>query len=364
MMDSNQVNTSFVENYSKKLAKQLADEYFVGKLFATGTDLITFSKFDQINLFTIQSIFEEWKKEITKIESPFFNYQAHEVKEALEVFMNILSRNIYVKKDVLLPILEKAIKNSILVGANIKFYFELNFSDSDIITIESLKQSEKYYRINRPVISTLIAHLEEENIKELTYGQFVKQIDLLLSTFEKEEIENNDLLQHLTFVLPISAEQIYYNITPAAPVVQAVTPEAINPEPAEDISEMKLIIKETAEADTDKALHEKYALKEQLTLNDMLRNTNATVAESVAKNKLLDIKAALTVNQKFMFINELFKGESWEFDNALSNIGNCPNYDTAINMLLTTYADKYHWDTDNEQVAELFELVSRKFHQS
>jgi len=37
------------------------------------------------------------------------------------------------------------------------------------------------------------------------------------------------------------------------------------------------------------------------------------------------------------------------------------NYDDAITFLLENYAVKYGWDTDNEQVEELFELIGRRF---
>ena len=97
-MGYSQININFIEDYSRKVAIQLADEFFIAKPHASGTDLITLCKIDQINLFVLLALFEEWKKEFEKVESQYFNFKAHDVKEATEAFMNVLSRNIQVSK--------------------------------------------------------------------------------------------------------------------------------------------------------------------------------------------------------------------------------------------------------------------------
>ena len=62
-----------------------------------------------------------------------------------------------------------------------------------------------------------------------------------------------------------------------------------------------------------------------------------------------------------MFKKELFKQNEDDFSNAMEIINNSSSYDHAIDQILSLYAEKYNWDTDKEEVAELFELISRKY---
>ena len=86
-----------------------------------------------------------------------------------------------------------------------------------------------------------------------------------------------------------------------------------------------------------------------------------TVLEHANQNKAVDIKSLITINQRFMFVNELFKGESKVFQETLEKVQVCGSYNEAINMLLDNYANRYDWDTDKEEVAEFFDLISRTF---
>lgn len=372
-MGYSQININFIEDYSRKVATQLADEFFIAKPHASGTDLITFCKIDQINLFVLLALFEEWKKEFEKIESPYFNYKAHDVKEATEAFMNVLSRNIQVSKTAILPLLERAITNTILIGASPELYFKKNFLEntSETFKADSIKQTEKYFRINRFIISELIKRFDERYLTELNKIELKSHWDAVLHETDVEA--NYDILNYLTFVSPISESDILVpekqtvpfkagkeeSHTLSADLEPTLKQASLSIEEKENNNEPVLLNKSGVNA-FGVPLHEVFASHEKTTLNDSLKHAGTTVADSVT-DKVVDIRAVLTINQKYMFINELFKGESWEFDRALNRIGTCNDYDTAINMLLEDFADKYHWDTDNEQVAELFDLVSKKY---
>lgn len=103
--------------------------------------------------------------------------------------------------------------------------------------------------------------------------------------------------------------------------------------------------------------------EEKASLNDLLKSSTKklTVLEHANQSKGIDLKSMITINQKFMFVNELFKGESKVFQETLEKVGTCNSYNEAINMLLDNYANRYDWDTDKEEVAEFFELISRLF---
>jgi hypothetical protein len=92
-----------------------------------------------------------------------------------------------------------------------------------------------------------------------------------------------------------------------------------------------------------------------------LSNKESTLFEKHSRSKIEDIKTAFTLAQKFLFIRELFKGESEEFNKALEAINKSSDRRSAMDMLRNNYGGKYKWDPEKEEVKEFYEIVERKF---
>jgi hypothetical protein len=73
-----------------------------------------------------------------------------------------------------------------------------------------------------------------------------------------------------------------------------------------------------------------------------------------------DLKAAISINDKFRFINDLFQGNATEFNIALNQINSCEGSDDA-DTYVTNIRDIYQWKEDNESVVLFLELVERRF---
>lgn len=95
-------------------------------------------------------------------------------------------------------------------------------------------------------------------------------------------------------------------------------------------------------------------------LNDLLGKEDNSLASQFQHSHIDDLSKAISLNDKFLYIKELFKGKGEDFSKAIQKLNVCPNIDEAfqtIDMLKKYYA----WDTDSSAYLALCDLVRRKF---
>jgi hypothetical protein len=204
---------------------------------------------------------------------------------------------------------------------------------------------EEYQSQAAPLIDESIGSNAVANIEEVT------------DTPVAENIVEKPVYEPLRYEAPAVEEEEMPELEIAAPEVQKEVTEVIMEIVITEPDKVELVESTVLESVEDNTKEEKASL------NDLLKSSakKLTVLEHANQNKGIDLKSMITINQKFMFVNELFKGESKVFQETLEKIGTCNSYNEAINMLLDNYANRYDWDTDKEEVAEFFELISRLF---
>ena len=85
-----------------------------------------------------------------------------------------------------------------------------------------------------------------------------------------------------------------------------------------------------------------------------------TMVERLQHKRIQDMKAAIGINEKFQFINELFEGNMKEYNVAVDQINNFSSNEEAESYI-SNLETVYKWQPDN-QIAENFkELVERRF---
>lgn len=95
-------------------------------------------------------------------------------------------------------------------------------------------------------------------------------------------------------------------------------------------------------------------------LNDLLGKEDNSLAAQFQHAHVDDLSKAISLNDKFLYIKELFKGKGEDFSKAIQKLNVCQNIDEAfqtIDMLKKYYA----WDTDSSAYLALCDLVRRKF---
>ena len=102
--------------------------------------------------------------------------------------------------------------------------------------------------------------------------------------------------------------------------------------------------------------------KPMVSLNDTFKenaNQQATIAKKLEGSPISDLKKNISLNQRFQFCKDLFKGNNQEYEVTLEKLNNT-NRDEAIRVL-QTLKDKYSWNPDSMAVKDFTDLVTRRY---
>jgi hypothetical protein len=103
----------------------------------------------------------------------------------------------------------------------------------------------------------------------------------------------------------------------------------------------------------------------KLTLNEMLAsnlgvNKNINDAGS-PESTIADLKQAININQKLVFIKDLFNGYNLAYAEAIELLNKMPDYKTADTFLQNNYAIKNNWAGKQSTTEQFYALLKRRF---
>lgn len=112
--------------------------------------------------------------------------------------------------------------------------------------------------------------------------------------------------------------------------------------------------------ETPKTIGEKY--EQQKSIFD---NISASVKQeditSQFKQSHVDLRTAIGVNEKFMFINDLFSGNLREYTDFIQRLNEAESSENAIEILMKTKEEK-RWVANSLSFTTLKEIMIKKFH--
>ena len=96
------------------------------------------------------------------------------------------------------------------------------------------------------------------------------------------------------------------------------------------------------------------------TLGEKMMGEEFTLADRLQQNPLHDLKSAIGINDKFLFVNELFGGSMEKYNKSIENLNDLKTLNGAM-IYLNELKIELQWNSSNEAYQKLKELVSRKF---
>ena len=99
---------------------------------------------------------------------------------------------------------------------------------------------------------------------------------------------------------------------------------------------------------------------QQRSLNDLFNEQKQDLGDKFQQTKITDLTKAMSINDKFLFIRELFKNKSEEFSRAIQTLNNCENIEEAFDIM-EGLKKQYFWDSTSSAYLALCDLVRRKF---
>lgn len=88
---------------------------------------------------------------------------------------------------------------------------------------------------------------------------------------------------------------------------------------------------------------------------EQLKNTG-----NLQKPSIGDIRAAIGINDKFRFINQLFDNNAQEYEIAVQQLNGSGNYEHALEYF-SSLQSLYNWNNEAEAVKDLFDLIERRY---
>jgi len=386
------LNTAEVNRYARQFAKTVCDSFYAQHRTINGKQVVEVSPSRQVNLFAVKKIFFQWQEETKKLKSPFFNYAEPEVAQALTTLMNALSRNISIERAVFEPILVAAVQDTVLLALSpIDFFLQEWGNLGDAIEVGSqLKPVGKYFAVHRPVYDHILQSVE-------AMGSYLRRDTLLNAVKAANSIPLEDVgpvFQGLSQTLPVQSAQFWLAADEDPLNFSAGIAEMENKpfsisklsfgmddEPVKEAPPVAVgltLTKNEAPANKSVPLNERFAKTEESdSLNDRYTQEQTpaslnekfvspgqvnTVSDMYRTNtKIESLKMVIPLNKKFAFINELFNGNSQEFNEAVDHIDRAADYSAAIQLVKEKYFRKNNWDIEKDEVKDFYELLSRKF---
>ncbi len=96
-------------------------------------------------------------------------------------------------------------------------------------------------------------------------------------------------------------------------------------------------------------------------LNEKLKQTKIDLGDTLTEVPIRDLRKAIGVNDRYLFINELFRGDEVAYERSIKTINGFSIYAEAEYWIQRELKVKNGWDTSNEMVKQFNQLIKRRF---
>jgi len=96
-------------------------------------------------------------------------------------------------------------------------------------------------------------------------------------------------------------------------------------------------------------------------LNDKLKQSKKELSEALKDTPIKDIKKAIGINDRFQFINDLFKGDEAMYERSIKTINGFSIYPEAEYWIRRELKTKLGWDDQHDTVKQFDQLIKRRF---
>lgn len=100
---------------------------------------------------------------------------------------------------------------------------------------------------------------------------------------------------------------------------------------------------------------------QQESLNDKLKHGKTELVEVLKETPIKDLRKAIGINDRFLFINELFRGDEAMYERSIKTINSFNIYPEAEYWISRELKVKIGWSNENTTVQHFDQLVKRRF---
>ncbi|MFC6102575.1 hypothetical protein [Olivibacter domesticus] len=135
--------------------------------------------------------------------------------------------------------------------------------------------------------------------------------------------------------------------------------------PSEEVKEEKIVEKEEIqEPKKPMTLNELFSAQrkqEQTKFNEPSEPATSLPHQEAPTKRITDIKSAVSLNDKLLFIKDLFNGYSLAYTEAIELLSRYDNFKDADAFLQNNYAQKNNWANKQTTVDKLYAILKQRF---
>lgn len=103
------------------------------------------------------------------------------------------------------------------------------------------------------------------------------------------------------------------------------------------------------------------AVEQQESINDRLKEDRIELMHSLKDAPIRDLRKGIGINDRFVFISELFRGDEPMYERSIKTINSFNIYPEAEYWMNRELKIKLGWDDTRETVKHFYQLVKRRF---
>ena len=165
----------------------------------------------------------------------------------------------------------------------------------------------------------------------------------IMEEIPEEEIPERDRVSGEELVIDNPLEMP--KMDDETPVVEEIVPETPTPEDLSSVFESD---------DTE------FELSTPETLGERMMHEDNSLASKLQQNPVRDLRSVIGINDKFLFVNELFGGSMEKYNKSIENLNDLKTLNGAM-IYLNELKIELQWNSSNEAYQKLKDLVARKF---
>ena len=96
-------------------------------------------------------------------------------------------------------------------------------------------------------------------------------------------------------------------------------------------------------------------------INDQLAQRTTELGDQLGASPIKDLRKAIGINDRFLFINELFRGDETMYERSIKTINNFSIYAEAQYWMERELKVKLGWDNEKSVTQDFYTLVRRRF---
>ena len=133
---------------------------------------------------------------------------------------------------------------------------------------------------------------------------------------------------------------------------------------SEESSESEFNVSDSSNSETPWKVKSELESKEQpLTMNEILasQTSHNTVSSLFNQRQVKDLKSLINLNDKLLFVRDLFNGYSLAFSEAIEILNRFDSFESADNFLKQNYSSKNNWAEKQNVADRFYEILKKRF---